>query len=103
MFRLKKFFSFAGKSMMVLSVASAAAGTLGFAYLQHVNSIIGPINVNKDDALQHYKKNLHLSDEKALFTYYWVLYRIAESRVFNYHRYSSNCEKLKSKIASVSL
>ena len=74
---MRRFFSTLKKGLAIASVTCLAAGTIGFAYLQYISSIIGPINVNKVDALKHYKTELKLSDEKALLTYYWVIYKIS--------------------------
>jgi len=52
----------------VISVATVS--TLGFAYLQYINSIIGPINWNKDEIVAAYKDRFVCSESKATTMYY---------------------------------
>ena len=57
--------------ILKIGVASAiAASTLGYAYLQYINSIIGPIDWKKDDIVSAYKRIYFVSENKATRMYY---------------------------------
>ena len=80
-------------------------GITGFslAYLQYINSQIGPLNLEKDAAIKHYKEKMNMNDREATKTYYWVLLKIAEARLFGYYSYSYYCRHLNKKIINFSI
>jgi hypothetical protein len=70
----------------------------GGAYLWHINSIIGPINIEKDNAISYYMNDLKMTKNKAYQTYYWVIFNIAIARITTFGTYQKICEKLNKKI-----
>lgn len=44
------------KGFLITGVTVSAAS---YGYLQYVNSIIGPLNINKEEAIAYYKKKFN--------------------------------------------
>ena len=52
MHRFKRIFK---TGIKVASIAGGTGTVLGFGYLQYVNNVLGPINIEHDEAITYYK------------------------------------------------
>jgi hypothetical protein len=52
---MRKVMNIAKKSLKVAAYSTLGFSITGFAYLQYINSIIGPISVEKDEAISYYQ------------------------------------------------
>lgn len=59
---MKKIFKSIATGLKVVGVSAITLSTLGYGYLQYVNSIMGPINIQKDEAISFYKSNHKMTD-----------------------------------------
>jgi hypothetical protein len=79
------------KGLKIGAYSTIGFSITGFAYLQYVNSIIGPISIDKNEALSYYKQDMKMSEGESERTYYWLLFRISLSRILRFHSYQSTC------------
>ena len=100
MHRLKRFFKIGFK---VAAIGGLSGSILGYGYLQYVNSILGPINMNYDEAVNYYKSKYEMTDTKAHYTYYFALWNLSLSRILSYRNYAWYCDKLNRKVIDYSL
>ena len=89
--------------LKILAVSSISASVLGYGYLQYINSILGPTNIQYDDAISYYKDKHKMSDSEAVRTYYFAVWNLSLTRIINYRNYTWYCDKLNRKIIDFSL
>jgi hypothetical protein len=77
---------------------STALAVSGYAYLQYVNSVLGPISIDKQNALDFYKDYHKMDEAEAVRTYYWILAHISLARIMSFRAYQQNCKSLNAKI-----
>lgn len=94
---------FLRRGIKMITTSALTLTVLSYGYLQYINSIIGPLHVDKQNAIEFYKTHHQMPENKAALTYYWVVYKISEARVLGFHNYSSYCQKLNNKIIQYSL
>jgi hypothetical protein len=87
----------------IFALGFGASTTMGYVYLQYVNSQIGPIDLDHDEAINFYKVKYQLTGAKAEATYYYALWNISLARVLSYRSYSWYCSKLDRNIINYSL
>ena len=95
---MNKAFSLFKTGLKYTSITLGFGSLFGFGYLQYVNSILGPVDIDKADALSFYKEHHKMTDSEASRTYYWVLFHICFARISNFSHYQSYCKKLNNKI-----
>ena len=59
---MRKAINILKKSLKIAAYSTVGFSITGFAYLQYVNSIIGPISIDKNDAVSFYKKDMNMSE-----------------------------------------
>jgi hypothetical protein len=59
---MRKVMNIAKKSLKVAAYSTLGFSITGFAYLQYINSIIGPISVEKDEAISYYQSEMKMSE-----------------------------------------
>jgi hypothetical protein len=87
----------------VTTIGSLSATVFGYAYLQYINSVIGSISLNKEEAIAFYKEKYQYSEKQAKATYYYALWNLSIARILEYHTYVGYCDRLNRKIISYSL
>lgn len=53
---MNRFGKYIKSAFKVLFISGVTISTASYGYLQYVNSIIGPLNINQDEAIAYYKK-----------------------------------------------
>jgi hypothetical protein len=100
---MNKAFSWLRWGLKYSFYCSSAIAAGSYAYLQYVNSVIGPIKVDKQTALDFYREEHRMGDDEAMRTYYWVIFHISLARITNFSSYKAYCEKFSSKILEPTL
>lgn len=59
---MNKAFSLFKTGFKFASITLGIGSLCGFGYLQYVNSIIGPVDIEKDNALSFYKEHHKMTD-----------------------------------------
>ena len=49
-------------TLKVAIIGATIGGVLGYGYLQYINSSIGPLNINYDNAMMYYKDRFKMTD-----------------------------------------
>ena len=100
MHRFKRFFK---TGLKVAGIGAVSSAVFGYGYLQYVNSKLGPITLDYDEAMTYYKQKHEMSDTKAHYTYYFALWNLSLSRIINYRSYTWYCDKFNRKVIDFSL
>jgi len=66
----------------VTTIGSISASVLGYTYLQYINSVLGPISLNKEEAINFYQERYNYSEKQAKATYYFALWNLSIARIF---------------------
>lgn len=59
---MNKAFSLFKTGLKYVSITLGFGSLCGFGYLQYVNSILGPVDIDKNDALSFYKEHHKMTD-----------------------------------------
>ncbi len=59
---MRKALNIIKKSLKVAAYSTIGFSVTGFAYLQYINSIIGPISIDKSEAVSFYKSDMRMSE-----------------------------------------
>lgn len=59
---MSKTFSLFKSGLKYASITFGFGSIIGFGYLQYVNSILGPVDIDKSDALSFYKNHHKMTD-----------------------------------------
>jgi hypothetical protein len=100
---MNKVFNLIKKGLKYSFYCTTALTVTGYAYLQYVNSALGPINIDKQMALDFYKQQHKMGDAEATRTYYWVFFHISLARIMSFGTYKRACDRLATKIVEPTL
>ena len=100
---MQNFKKIAKTGLKVATISTISISALSYGYLQYINSILGPINIQYDEAISYYKDKHKMTDSEAVKTYYFAVWNLSLTRIINYRNYTWYCDKLNRKIVDFTL